>query len=208
MESHDGAQLIFNKPVLGFAAYSGTGKTTLLEKLLPLMKLQGLRVAMIKQTHHDFDIDKPGKDSYRLRKAGAGQMLIASDKRCALITEFGETKDQALLKRRYEEIFLSEWEAHRNYLAHHLGVTGWREINYEGTRAVEGMGSRYRSGKENGGLKILFHDNAGKDQAFIWMRGSKTEPVFRILADVRGRYPEIEKYLLEWQTSMIRKADR
>ena len=96
MQSHDGAQIIFDKPVLGFAAYSGTGKTTLLEKLLPLMKLQGLRVAMIKQTHHDFDIDKPGKDSYRLRKAGAEQMLIASDKRCALMTEFGETKDQDL----------------------------------------------------------------------------------------------------------------
>jgi molybdopterin-guanine dinucleotide biosynthesis protein MobB len=96
MESHDGAQLIFAKPVLGFAAYSGTGKTTLLEKLLPLMKLQGIRVAMIKQTHHDFDIDKPGKDSFRLRKAGAGQMLIASDKRCALMTEFDETKDQDL----------------------------------------------------------------------------------------------------------------
>ena len=86
----------FTKPVLGFAAYSGTGKTTLLEKLLPLMKLQGLRVAMIKQTHHDFDIDKPGKDSYRLRKAGAGQMLIASDKRCALMTEFDDTKYQDL----------------------------------------------------------------------------------------------------------------
>ena len=96
MEGHDGAQLNFDKPVLGFAAYSGTGKTTLLEKLLPLMKLQGLRVAMIKQTHHDFDIDKPGKDSYRLRKAGAGQMLIASDKRCALMTEFEETKHQDL----------------------------------------------------------------------------------------------------------------
>ena len=60
------------------------------------MKLQGLRVAMIKQTHHDFDIDKPGKDSYRLRKAGADQMLITSDKRCALMTEFDEIKDQDL----------------------------------------------------------------------------------------------------------------
>lgn len=96
MESHDGTQLIFDKPVLGFAAYSGTGKTTLLEKLLPLMKLQGLRIAMIKQTHHDFDIDQPGKDSYRLRKAGAGQMLVSSDRRCALMTEFDETKDQDL----------------------------------------------------------------------------------------------------------------
>ena len=67
----------------------GTGKTTLLVKLLPLMKLQGLRVAMIKQTHHDFDIDKPGKDSFELRKAGATQMLVASDKRSALMTEYG-----------------------------------------------------------------------------------------------------------------------
>lgn len=86
----------FAKPVLGFAAYSGTGKTTLLVKLLPLMKLQGLRVAMIKHAHHDFDIDKPGKDSYELRKAGADQVLIASDKRCALITEYEETKEPEL----------------------------------------------------------------------------------------------------------------
>ena len=80
--------LLFPKPVLGFAEYSGTGKTSLLVKLLPLMKLQGLRVAMIKHAHHDFDIDKPGKDSFELRKAGAGQVLIASAKRSALITEY------------------------------------------------------------------------------------------------------------------------
>lgn len=77
----------FKKPVLGFAAYSGTGKTTLLVKLLPMLKQRGLRVAMIKHAHHDFDIDKPGKDSYELRKAGADQMLVASDKRWALMTE-------------------------------------------------------------------------------------------------------------------------
>jgi len=82
----------FSKPVLGFAAFSGTGKTSLLVKLLPLMKLQGLRVAMIKHAHHDFDIDTPGKDSFELRKAGADQMLIASDKRFALMTEY---EDQA-----------------------------------------------------------------------------------------------------------------
>ena len=81
-------RMVFAKPVLGFAAYSGTGKTTLLVKLLPLMKLQGLRVAIVKQTHHDFEIDKPGKDSYELRKAGADQVVLASDKRCAVITEY------------------------------------------------------------------------------------------------------------------------
>jgi molybdopterin-guanine dinucleotide biosynthesis protein MobB len=75
------------KPVLGFAAFSGTGKTTLLEKLIPQLTAQGLRIAMVKHAHHAFEIDKPGKDSYRLRMAGAQQMLIASTQRQALMTE-------------------------------------------------------------------------------------------------------------------------
>jgi molybdopterin-guanine dinucleotide biosynthesis protein MobB len=91
-------QLLCSKPVLGFAAFSGVGKTTLLVKLLPLMKLQGLRVALIKQTHHDFEIDKPGKDSFELRKAGADQVLLASDKRSALITEYAEETDRTLAR--------------------------------------------------------------------------------------------------------------
>lgn len=76
-----------NLPLLGFAAYSGTGKTTLLEALLPMLTESGLRIGVLKHAHHDFDVDKPGKDSYRLRKAGAGQMLISSRKRHVLMTE-------------------------------------------------------------------------------------------------------------------------
>ncbi|WP_179876449.1 bifunctional molybdopterin-guanine dinucleotide biosynthesis adaptor protein MobB/molybdopterin molybdotransferase MoeA [Vibrio cholerae] len=76
-----------NLPLLGFAAYSGTGKTTLLEALLPKLTAAGLRIGLLKHAHHDFDVDKPGKDSYRLRKAGAYQMLIASRNRHALMTE-------------------------------------------------------------------------------------------------------------------------
>ena len=79
--------MTYPKPVLGFAAFSGTGKTTLLEKLIPQLAEQGIRVSMVKHAHHEFDIDKPGKDSYRLRKAGAQQMLIASSRRQALMTE-------------------------------------------------------------------------------------------------------------------------
>jgi molybdopterin-guanine dinucleotide biosynthesis protein MobB len=75
------------KPVLGFAAFSGTGKTTLLEKLIPQLVERGVRIAMVKHAHHAFDIDKPGKDSHRLRKAGAQQMLIASSQRLALMAE-------------------------------------------------------------------------------------------------------------------------
>ncbi|WP_254782784.1 bifunctional molybdopterin-guanine dinucleotide biosynthesis adaptor protein MobB/molybdopterin molybdotransferase MoeA, partial [Vibrio cholerae] len=64
-----------------------TGKTTLLEALLPKLTATGLRIGLLKHAHHDFDVDKPGKDSYRLRKAGASQMLIASRNRHALMTE-------------------------------------------------------------------------------------------------------------------------
>lgn len=74
-------------PVIGFAAWSGTGKTTLLKKLIPWFTERGLRVGLIKASHHDFEIDIPGKDSYELRKAGASQVLIASPHRTALITE-------------------------------------------------------------------------------------------------------------------------
>ena len=74
-------------PVLGFSAFSGTGKTTLLCRLIPLLKERGVRVAMVKHAHHTFDIDTPGKDSYELRKAGADQMLVASSQRWALMVE-------------------------------------------------------------------------------------------------------------------------
>ncbi|HFD87007.1 MAG TPA: molybdopterin-guanine dinucleotide biosynthesis protein B [Gammaproteobacteria bacterium] len=78
----------FEVPLLGFCAYSGTGKTTLLKKLVPLLKKQGLGLAIIKHSHHDFEIDYPGKDSYELRHAGAEQMLIVSQHRLAHIVEY------------------------------------------------------------------------------------------------------------------------
>ncbi|NKF52041.1 bifunctional molybdopterin-guanine dinucleotide biosynthesis adaptor protein MobB/molybdopterin molybdotransferase MoeA [Shewanella sp. WXL01] len=74
-------------PVLGFCAYSGTGKTTLLKQLIPELNRRGLRLAVIKHAHHNFDVDIPGKDSYEMRKAGARQMLVASHVRWALMTE-------------------------------------------------------------------------------------------------------------------------
>ncbi len=74
-------------PLLGFCAWSGTGKTTLLTALIPLLREQGLRLGVLKHAHHGFDIDRPGKDSWRLRKAGAEQMLVASRNRIALIRE-------------------------------------------------------------------------------------------------------------------------
>lgn len=88
----------FPIPVLGFCAYSGTGKTTLLEQLLPKLTLSGLRIGLIKQTHHDIELDSPHKDSYRLRKAGAVQTLLASPFRHILFTETaGETSLEQLV---------------------------------------------------------------------------------------------------------------
>jgi molybdopterin-guanine dinucleotide biosynthesis protein B len=74
--------------VVGFAGYSGAGKTTLLERLIPALKRLGQRVSVVKHAHHKFDIDHPGKDTYRHREAGAFEVVVASDKRLAVMREF------------------------------------------------------------------------------------------------------------------------
>jgi molybdopterin-guanine dinucleotide biosynthesis protein B len=74
--------------VIGFAGFSGSGKTTLVERLIPVLKMRGLRVSVVKHAHHKFDIDHPGKDTWRHREAGAFEVVVASDRRLALIREF------------------------------------------------------------------------------------------------------------------------
>ncbi len=74
--------------VVGFAGYSGAGKTTLVERLIPVLKRAGLRVSVVKHAHHKFDIDHPGKDTWRHREAGAFEVVVASDRRLALMREF------------------------------------------------------------------------------------------------------------------------
>ncbi|KAB7565771.1 molybdopterin-guanine dinucleotide biosynthesis protein B [Verminephrobacter eiseniae] len=74
--------------VAGFAGFSGSGKTTLIEQLIPALRRQGLRVSVVKHAHHRFDIDHPGKDTYRHREAGAFEVVAASDRRLALMREF------------------------------------------------------------------------------------------------------------------------
>lgn len=87
-----------NIPVLGFTAYSGTGKTTLITSVLPLLSREGVRVGVIKHAHHSFEIDHKGKDSFELRKAGARQMLIGSERRWALMVEMDESEKSTLDK--------------------------------------------------------------------------------------------------------------
>ncbi|MET0054805.1 MAG: molybdopterin-guanine dinucleotide biosynthesis protein B [Candidatus Thiodiazotropha sp. 6PLUC9] len=83
-------------PLLGFAAYSGTGKTTLLKQLIPLIKESGMRVGVIKHAHHKVDVDQPGKDSYELRKAGAGRVLLATSQHWALMVDEPHPKEPEL----------------------------------------------------------------------------------------------------------------
>ena len=73
--------------VIGLAGWSGAGKTTLLTRLIPHFSAQGLRVSVIKHAHHQFDVDVPGKDSWRHREAGAAEVLVASSSRWALMHE-------------------------------------------------------------------------------------------------------------------------
>lgn len=83
-------------PLLGFCASgSGVGKTTLLTRLIPELTSRGVRISVVKHAHHAFDIDHPGKDSYRLREAGAVQMLLGSSRRWALMTELSRVSSSA-----------------------------------------------------------------------------------------------------------------
>ena len=95
-------------PLLGFCAYSGTGKTTLLTKLIPVLRDSGLKIGLVKHAHHLFDIDQPGKDSYELRKAGACEMMVASTKRWALVHESPERKKKHSLEELLPHLSLKE----------------------------------------------------------------------------------------------------
>jgi phosphoglucomutase len=118
------------------------------------------------------------------------------------------TKDHALLKSRYQKIFLKEWEDRKDELKRR-GFFGWEAIAYNGRDERRKLKMFGDAG--NGGLKICLLDEKGREGAFIWMRGSATEPVFRIMADVactNDNGKEIERFLLDWQRRMIIKADK
>uniref|UniRef100_E6QQA5 Molybdopterin-guanine dinucleotide biosynthesis protein B n=1 Tax=mine drainage metagenome TaxID=410659 RepID=E6QQA5_9ZZZZ len=83
-------------PIFGFAGFSGSGKTTLLEKLIPLFVTKGLKIALIKHAHHDFDADLPGKDSHRHRAAGVTEVLVTSARRWAVVHELRDEPEPGL----------------------------------------------------------------------------------------------------------------
>ncbi|HCO49719.1 MAG TPA: hypothetical protein DIT55_10000 [Spirochaetaceae bacterium] len=114
--------------------------------------------------------------------------------------------DKVRLKSRYHELFLAEWENRKAELERGYGIVSWKSFATNGIQEREVGDDFAASGL--GGLRIVFSTAAGVPRAFLWMRGSGTEPVFRIMADVEGGSPSDEKYFLSWHADMVRAADR
>ncbi len=118
--------------------------------------------------------------------------------------------DHAALKARYQSIFLREWENRKAELEERFGITAFRAFATNGSVERE-IGSDF-SASGRGGLRIVLVDRAGENRAFLWMRGSGTEPVFRVMADVAAQpgrdVLEDERALFEWHVGMVREADR
>ena len=122
--------------VVGFAGYSGSGKTTLVERLIPALKLHGLRVSVVKHAHHKFDIDHPGKDTFRHREAGAFEVVVASDRRLALMREFEQPAELSvhhLLAELYQGV---DWVLVEGFKTSNL-------LKVEVWRAESGKPARY-----------------------------------------------------------------
>jgi phosphoglucomutase len=116
------------------------------------------------------------------------------------------TEDHRLLKDRYQNIFLGEWEERKEHLKARYGIQSWEAIGYNGTEEKRGLARFGES--DRGGLKICFRNGADKTTAFIRMRGSATEPLLRVMADAEGQDRRIERDLIEWQRRMVLEADR
>jgi len=209
----------YNVPILGEG--SNGGNITYPAAVRDPLNTAGaiLKLLSVKSTD-----SKPGLFEIWCRESGQEELYSSNFsltdiiKTLPLYTSTSAYEDQAImritteshsdLKKRYEENFPGEWESRKNELNELLDITEWEEINNEGIHSRPGVGPRFRSGTERGGLKILFRNEASEAVAFIWMRGSGTEPVFRVLADVKGENREAEEFLVNWQRDMISLADK
>ena len=113
--------------------------------------------------------------------------------------------DHKVLKAAFQKCFESDWKKKKSELSKKYGIDNYEAVITNGTKETRNVKDFSLSGK--GGLKILFKDKDDKPVAFIWMRGSGTEPVFRVMCDVKGDNPQMEKELLEWETDLLMKSD-
>ncbi len=116
-----------------------------------------------------------------------------------------KTTEHSLLKGNFQKIFEEEWNLKKSELAAKYGIESYEAIGTNGTEESRNLSDYSKNGK--GGLKILFYDKNKNPLAYIWMRGSGTEPVFRVLCDVKGNNSVEEHELLDWERGIILKAD-
>lgn len=121
-EPVEAKRLTYSVPLLGVVGFSGSGKTTLLTKLIAQLNQANLRIGVIKHAHHSFDIDHPGKDSYELRHAGAGQTLVASKNRWALMVETPENRHDPQLNALIQRLDSSRLDL--------ILVEGFKHVSY------------------------------------------------------------------------------
>ncbi|HWR12870.1 MAG TPA: hypothetical protein VN445_13685 [Rectinemataceae bacterium] len=117
-----------------------------------------------------------------------------------------KASDKVVLKTGYRDLFLAEWEKRKAELERRFGIASWRAFASNGTAEKE-IGEDFAASGQ-GGLRIVFSTSVGSQKAFLWMRGSGTEPVFRIMADIEGGDRDDEEYFLSWHAGMVRGADR
>lgn len=126
-----------------------------------------------------------------------------SDKRALLKIN---TTDHSQLKQKFQIVFEKEWKSNHKKLEKEYSITNYEAVITNGTKETRNVDDFSKSGK--GGLKIILKDKENNPLAFMWMRGSGTEPVFRIMCDVKGDNKDFEIYLCEWLTKMLESADK
>ncbi len=169
--------------------------------LIKLLSLKGILEPWEKSQGLDFG-QKPSLDDI-LDSLPKYTTTGVSERRAILKIK---TKDHALLKKNFQIVFERSFKSGAEGLVKKYGISSWKCALTNGTKEKLGAQDFSKSGK--GGLKILFFEKSKKPSAYIWMRGSGTEPVFRILCDVKGKDEKKEKDLLAWETKMLAQADK
>ena len=164
--------------LFGFAGWSGSGKTTVIERIIPLLRGGGLRVSLVKHAHHEFDIDQPGKDSWRHRQAGCGEVLVSSSARWALMHELrGDpelTLEQALRRLSPCDLVLVEGfkRAAIPKLEIHRPAVGKALLFPDDSRIV-GLATDVPGAFADLPIPVLDLSNAGAIAAFVIARSTQ-----------------------------------
>ncbi len=119
-----------------------------------------------------------------------------------------KSEDHGLLKDAYEKLFVLSYAKKKDELFNRFGIASWSVEQTEGTQSYKEMGKEYRTPPYKGGFKILFHDKENRISDFMWMRGSGTENIYRIMVDAQGDDPSRHDYLLQWHFSLVQAADK